>query len=197
MRVVIADDDRMARLILQRTLERWKYDVSAAADGEEAWALIERLHPPLVILDWMMPVLDGAALCRRIRASAAHAGTFVMLLTARDTMSDLVSGFEAGADDYLVKPFQPEELQARIAVAERILSLQTSLAARVTELEAALAHVRQLHGMLPICSYCKRIRTDENSWDQMEKYISEHSEAEFSHGICPTCYEKVKAEFGL
>jgi sigma-B regulation protein RsbU (phosphoserine phosphatase) len=95
---------------------------------------------------------------------------------------------EAGADDYLTKPFDPQELRARIKVGERILGLQTSLAERVTELEDALSRVKQLQGLLPICSYCKKIRDDQNYWEQVESYISKHTEAQFSHGICPDCY---------
>jgi len=118
-----------------------------------------------------------------------------MLLTSRDSRADLVAGLDAGADDYLIKPFDPEELRARVHVGLRVLSLQDRLSEQVAELQAALAKVRQLAGLLPICSYCKRIRNDNNYWEQVDSYIAHHSDTLFSHGICPACFDAVNAEF--
>jgi response regulator RpfG family c-di-GMP phosphodiesterase len=117
--------------------------------------------------------------------------TYVIMLTARSRKEDVAAGLTAGADDYLVKPFDRNELQARIQVGERILRLQAELTARVQELELALTRVKLLSGLLPICCYCKKIRNDQNYWQQVETYVKDHSEAEFSHGICPDCYEKM------
>lgn len=100
-------------------------------------------------------------------------------------------GLDAGADDYIIKPFNREELRARVKVGVRILDLQNNLAGRVSELERAMAGVKQLQGLLPICCYCKKIRDDQNYWQQVEGYISRHSEAQFSHGVCPDCFEKI------
>jgi response regulator RpfG family c-di-GMP phosphodiesterase len=110
------------------------------------------------------------------------------LLTARASREDKIQGLQAGADDYITKPFDPQELRARVQVGIRVLELQGALAQRVRELEEALSRVKQLQGLLPICSYCKKIRNDRNYWQQVEGYITEHSEAQFSHGICPDCY---------
>jgi response regulator RpfG family c-di-GMP phosphodiesterase len=110
---------------------------------------------------------------------------------------DLVTGLDAGADDYITKPFDFEELRARVRVGVRMVRLQQSLAARVSQLEEALANVRVLQGLLPICLYCKKIRDDQNYWQQVDKYIGDHSQARFSHGVCPDCYERVvKPEIG-
>ena len=103
---------------------------------------------------------------------------------------DVVKGLEAGADDYMIKPFDAEELRARVRVGFRVLDLQEKLTHRVDELEQALGQIKQLQGLLPICSYCKKIRDDGNYWQQVEEYIGSHSEVKFSHGICPACYEK-------
>ena len=187
MRALIADDDRIATAKLSRALANWEFDVSLAHDGESAWDLIQSHAPQLAIVDWMMPVLDGPGLCRRIRQDAATAHMYLILLTSRDSRADVVEGLDAGADDYLVKPFDPEELRARLHVGVRVLTLQERLADRVAELEAAVLTVKRLHGLIPICSYCKRIRSDSDDWEQLESYISEHTDAQFSHGICPPC----------
>src|SRR5205823_3446347 len=126
---------------------------------------------------------------------AEHAHMYVLLLTARDARADLLAGLESGADDYLIKPVDLRELHARIRVGQRVLALQEGLAQRVAQLQDALSQVRRLHGLLPICSYCKRIRSDEDYWQQIEGYVSERSDVEFSHGVCPTCFEKVRADW--
>lgn len=196
MRALIADDDRLTAVILSRTLATWDIESVVAHDGAAAWDLLRSdTRPALAIVDWMMPTLNGVELCRRIRADESLKHMYLLLLTARDSRADLVTGLDAGADDYLVKPFDPEELRARVHVGVRVLALQERLAERVAELQAALSRVKQLHGLLPICSYCKRIRTDENYWQQVDKYIADRSDAEFTHGICPTCYETVMSQF--
>jgi sigma-B regulation protein RsbU (phosphoserine phosphatase) len=196
MRVIVADDEPTGATILARSLTRWGLDVVIAHDGEDAWRMIDQDGGiKMAILDWMMPCADGPELCRRIRQNERHAHMHVILLTARDSRADVVAGLDAGADDYLIKPFDPEELRARVNVGIRVLGLQDRLADRVAELQEALSKVKQLSGLLPICSYCKRIRGDENYWERVESYITEHTDAKFSHGICPQCYKTVLAEF--
>ena len=181
MRILIADDDRMSTIMLGRTLEGWGFEVVVAHDGTADWARIAGDEPPaLAIVDWMMPGLDGIELCRRIRATSLRSPVYVILLTARTDRRDLVAGLEAGADDYLTKPFDPDELRARIHVGQRTLGL--------------IANIKRLTGLLPICSYCKRIRSDQNYWEQVDSYISQHTDVRFSHGICPGCYEKAIAD---
>lgn len=197
MRVLVADDDPVAARILSAALRSWGLEVAVVFDGQEAWDSLNLEYTPLAILDWMMPGLDGPELCRRLRANPATANIYILLLTAREGSADMVTGLDAGADDYITKPFDREELRARVHVGVRVATLQSQLEDRVDELQVALANVRQLEGFLSICSYCKRIRTEEQNWEQMERYISDHSHAQFSHGICPTCYEKAKAEFGV
>ncbi len=191
MRALIADDDRITATMLRRTLERWHLEVVVVHDGHQAWDAIQRdAGISLVILDWMMPGIDGSQLCRQIRADESRRHLYVLLLTARHEQADRVAGLDAGADDYLTKGFDPEEFRARVQVGMRVVGLQEALSARVAELERALVHVKQLHGLLPICSYCKKVRNDGNYWEQVEHYVSEHSEVRFSHSICPTCYDR-------
>ena len=195
MQALIADDDRIAREILARNLRQWGFAVVSAADGGKAWAYLETAsQPTLAIVDWMMPELDGPAICSRMRAERPTANVYLMLLTSLESRSDIVAGLNAGADDYIVKPFDPEELRARVNVGVRILTLQERLGQRVAELQQALNNVKTLHGLLPICSYCKRIRGDDQYWQQVESYISAHSGARFSHGICPSCFATIARE---
>lgn len=190
MKVLIAEDDAVSRRTLEIMVRRWGYELILTGDGAAAWQVLQAEQPPEVaILDWMMPRMDGLEVCRRVREKQVP--TYLILLSARDDLEDIVKGLESGADDYVTKPVAPSELQARLKVGGRIVELQRSLAQRVRELGEALARVKQLQGLLPICSYCKKIRDDKNYWQQVEGYISDHTDARFSHGICPDCYESV------
>ncbi len=198
MKILAAEDDLVSRRVLEAALAKWGYEVLSASDGLEALQVLAGKDPPeLAIVDWMMPEMDGIEVCRKVREGGQTPPTYIILLSARDSQEDIVQGLEAGADDYMTKPFDRNELRARVEVGKRVIELQKSLANRVLELEDSLKRLKRLHGLLPICSYCKRIRNDRNYWQQVEAYISERSEAEFSHGICPDCYEKVvKQKFG-
>ena len=192
MRMLIADDDPISRRLLEVTLRKWGYDVISTCDGAAAWeALRGNQSPHLAVLDWMMPELDGVEVCRKLRGLQRPNPTYIILLTALNRKADIVAGLEAGADDYLTKPFDASELRARVQVGLRVVELREALAGRVQELKEALARVKLLQGLLPICAYCKKVRDDNNYWQQVETYIGRHSEAKFSHGICPACYEQV------
>lgn len=192
MRVLVAEDDPVSSRLLTATLATWGYEALATRDGLEAWEVLRSAgSPPLAILDGMMPGLDGVDLCRKVRAARAGEPLYLILLSARGTKENVVEGLKAGANDYMIKPFEREELRARLEVGLRVLHLQSTLAQRVAELEAALAQIKQLQGLLPICMYCKKIRDDQNYWQRLETYICSHSQAQFSHGICPECYERL------
>lgn len=201
IRILGVDDDPVSRLLLEATLSSRGHLVTMAGDGAKAWRLIESLTRPksaselsdplLAILDLFMPGVDGLELCQRIRNLPPDRMVYTILLTSCGGHESVVAGLEAGAHDYIVKPFDPDELNARVQVGLRVLRLQQALAERVRDLEEAIVQVKQLHGLLPICTYCKSIRRDDNYWQQVEHYIAAHSEAQFSHGICPGCYEKM------
>lgn len=190
MRVLIADDDVVLRHSLKVHLERWSYQVEECADGREAWKAMQGPNAPSVaVIDWNMPGMDGLTICQELREMPALAAMYVILLTSNKEQKDVVAGLESGADDYIVKPFDWNELRARLRIGSRIVGLQQTLAARVSELQVALANVRTLSGLLPICAYCKRVRDDKDYWQQIEQYVGDHSQAEFSHGICPECLD--------
>lgn len=194
MKILIADDDPTARLLLETTLQGWHHEVLTATDGAEAWKILTEPAKPLpsiAIMDWIMPKKDGIDICRELRTMPTMKSLYIILLTAKSKTEDVITGLQAGADDYIVKPFHREELRARLNAGVRIVGLQADLSKRVRELEAALANVKRLQGLLPICSYCKKIRADQNYWQHVEGYISEHiSDVRFSHGVCPDCYRK-------
>ena len=136
MRVLIAEDDSTSRRVLEAVLKKWGYEVLSVADGEAAWEALRRDDAPrLAILDWMMPGMDGVEVCRKVRRLGTPAPTYIILLTALDGRENLVSGFDAGADDYVTKPFDKDELRARVKVGGRIVELQHALANRVREIE--------------------------------------------------------------
>jgi len=129
MRILIAEDDHTSRLMLQALVKKWGFAVVAVADGEEAWSIMQQPESPrLAVLDWMMPGMDGVEVCRRLRAVDNPEPPYLIMLTARGNKADIVEALKAGADDYVQKPFDPEELRARISVGCRILDLQQRLA---------------------------------------------------------------------
>ena len=192
MKVLIAEDDPISRLMLQGMLTDWGYEVQAVENGTEAWSVLQRDDAPrLAILDWIMPGLDGVEVCRRVRDRLATVPIYLLLLTSRDAKADIAAGLAAGSNDYLSKPYDRDELRARVQVGCSTVTLQQNLADQVRKLEEALAQVRQLQGLLPICSYCKNIRDDEDYWQRVEDYLTSRADVRFSHGICPKCWESV------
>lgn len=156
-------------------------DLCFATSGSEALEFLDGAVPDLILLDVNMPEMDGFELCGIIRSREATREIPVIFLTAQQDTAFILKGFQVGGADYVTKPFEPQELLARVQV-------HLSLKLRTDELKEALRRIKRLEGIIPICAYCKKIRDDSDSWQQMECYITEHSDAFFSHGICPDCY---------
>ena len=187
-RVLVAEDDPTTRRLLQGQLERWGFSVVAVADGKSAEDLLLGADPPqLALLDWMMPGLDGVELVRRVRRARPEGGLYLVILTGRTNSGDVAEALEAGADDHMPKPYDLGTLRARLRVGRRTLALQARLRERVEALEVALARVRRLEGLLSICSYCRKVRDRGDAWRALERYVQDHSDARFSHGVCPDC----------
>lgn len=128
MKVLIAEDDAVSRRLLEATLMRWGYEVIVTRDGDEAWQALQQADaPPLAILDWMMPGLDGVEICRLVRQRGHEPYIYLILLTTKSLKENIIEGLDAGADDYLTKPFNPSELQVRLRAGTRIITLQAEL----------------------------------------------------------------------
>jgi len=198
MRILIAEDNPTTRTILKAILLKWGHEVVATTNGEEAWEILTKGDAPkLAILDWIMPGISGDDLCRRLRARPDIRPLYLILLTVKVDNTDVIEGLEAGADDYIRKPYNLEDLRARVGVGARVIKLATALADRVAELEKAAEHIKKLQGVLPICMYCHSIRTDKKSWQRIESYLSEHADVQFSHGICAACAKTHFDNLGL
>ena len=178
MKVLAVEDDTVARAVLRRTLERLGHEAIEAKDGEDAWQAWLREKPRVAICDWQMPKLNGLQLCKRLRAQEGRDYVYFILLTATtDSAQNRRAAAEAGVDDFLTKPIDLSRLWARLRVAERILKYTTQ--------------VHRLEEMMPMCSYCKKVRDDQNYWQQIESYINERTGTEISHSVCPECYQRV------
>ncbi len=176
MKILIVEDDAVARRVLRDQLTTLHHEVGEAENGVEAWKRFERELFRVIVSDWRMPLMDGLELCKKVRGRKQMTYTYVILLTATfSTKQNYYEAMESGVDAFLTKPFSEEDLVVHLRVAERIINFH--------------AQVLELKRLLPICMYCKKIRNDKDYWEEVEKYMRERTGTDFSHGICPECYE--------
>lgn len=198
MRILIAEDDFTSRTMLASVLKKNGHEAVEAVNGAEAWEALQKGDAPrLAILDWMMPVMDGLEVVRKVRELKSDRPPYLLMLTTKDEKSDIITALEAGADDYLTKPFHPGELWARLEVGRRLTDIQDQLSTQILDLRQALEQVRTLQGIIPICMHCKKIRDDAGYWEQVEAYVSRHADVRFSHGICPECVKRHYRDFDI
>ena len=191
-RILVAEDHYVSRHLLERNLQNWGFEVVTAQDGEAAAEILASPEAPAIaILDWMMPRMDGVEVCKRMRQDRNRPYIYLVLLTAKSQKDEIAAGLDAGADDYVIKPFDPDELRARLKVGQRVVELERALDRRVEDLQTALNDVKKLKSLLPICMYCKSVRDDKDYWRQIDEYIYTETGTDFSHGICPACMEKI------
>lgn len=193
--ILMVDDVPKNLQLLGIILKKIDCEIAAATDGQQVMDMIAHHKPDLILLDVMMPVLDGYEVCSRLKADPNTTDIPIIFLTAKTESSDIVKGFELGAVDYVTKPFTPAELLARVKTHLELRQSKIALEQNVKELKDALEHVKQLSGLLPICAHCKKIRNDSGYWQQVEVYIENHSEAQFTHGFCPDCIQQYYPEY--
>lgn len=186
-KILIVDDEPINVLIAQKILQKKDYDVITAASGAEALEKIKETPPDLILLDIMMPEMNGFEVCNQLQKNQKTKDIPVIFLTAVAEKESIVKGFEVGGVDYLTKPFNNLELLARVKAHISLKLASDEQKRLIGKLQKALEEIKTLSGLLPICSHCKKIRDDSGYWQGVEQYIAEHSSAQFSHGICPDC----------
>jgi len=189
VKILIAEDEFTTRMMVQVCLENWGYRVDSVTNGGEAWELLKKPDSAnIAILDWEMPGLDGVEVCRRLKELEVEIPVYVILLTARDSNTDIVKGFDAGADDYMTKPFNDDELRARVLVAERLVRTQTSLSESVVELKDALNQLEILESGVEVCGQCRNIFNPyEGRWNSLEDVFNQEADQRFVVRVCPDC----------
>ncbi|MDY0220129.1 MAG: response regulator [Desulfobacterium sp.] len=203
--IVIVDDNPYNLKVLSTTLKKEGYEVRPATGGQSALDAIYAKAPELILLDVMMPEMNGYEVCTSLKDNEKTREIPIIFITALDDVRDKVKGFSMGCVDYISKPFQEEEVLARVRTQIRLGRLQHRLVIQnerlkkdakekellILELQTLIDNVKVLSGLLPICASCKKIRSDQGYWEHLEIYIETHTEAIFSHGICPGCAEKL------
>ena len=185
--ILIVEDNPKNVQVLGTILMDARYRVGVAHQGKIVFEQIPKVSPDLILLDIMMPEMDGFEVCRQLKADPAARDIPIIFLTAKTETDDIVKGFELGAADFITKPFRAKELLARVQTHITLMRLQQSLKKKNQELQEALCSVKTLSGLLPICSYCSKIRNASGDWEQVEVFIRNRTDANFSHGICPEC----------
>jgi DNA-binding response OmpR family regulator len=188
--ILVVDDNSDNLRLLATILNESQY----TPNGERALATIHKEAPDLILLDVMMPVMDGFEVCRLLKADKKTNGIPVIFISALDEIIDKVKAFSMGGVDYITKPFKSEEVLARVRTHLALRGLQRRLEKKNEQLRQALDEIQLLRGILPICSSCKKIRNEDGYWEQIETYIRDRSEVDFSHGICIDCARKLYPE---
>ncbi len=193
--ILMVDDNPTNLRVLGHILKGLDVELSVASSGEIAIEIIKETPPDLILLDVMMPSLNGFEVCTKLKENETTRDIPIIFITALTDKEDIVRGFELGAVDYVTKPFNPKELLARVKTHLELKQARDNQASLISELQQALSDVKRLKGLLPICAHCKKVRNDTGYWQQVETYIESRSEAQFSHGICPDCIQKYYAEY--
>lgn len=192
--ILIVDDKPDNLTVLRRILVEQNYTVRPALNGETAMKAINLRQPDIILLDIRMPGMNGYDVCKKLKSDEKTRGIPVIFFSALDAIEDKIRAFSFGCVDYITKPFQAEEVLARVKTHLTLRCLQKSLEDKNAQLQIALEEIKTLQGIIPICANCKKIRDDQGYWNEVETYISKHSNAEFSHGICPACSKALYPE---
>ncbi len=196
--ILVVDDEPITLFASARLLRSAGYTVFEADSGAGCLSLAREKKPDLILLDVQLPDILGYEVCRQIKADAELRQSYVVLLSGVMTSSDNQSeGLEIGADGYLTRPIANRELLARVQAMVRIIKAERERDLLIKKLQEALATIKTLSGMLPICAGCKKIRDDQGYWEEVELYVKKHSTAEFTHGICPACCKKLYGHLNI
>ena len=192
--ILIVDDTPENLTVLKQILSEQNYKVRPAINGEIAIKAVNVSSPDLILLDIRMPGIDGYEVCKQLKSKKKTRRIPIIFISALSELDDKIKAFSLGGVDYITKPFQAEEVLARVKTHLTLRSLQKSLEDKNAQLQKALDEIKILQGIIPICANCKKVRDDKGYWNQVETYISKHTQAEFSHGICPSCAKELYPE---
>ncbi|MBF0550704.1 MAG: response regulator [Deltaproteobacteria bacterium] len=193
--ILIVDDMPANLQVLGTILTQENYEIAVATTGLKALELAENITPDLILLDVVMPGMDGFEVCRVLKTSDNTSEIPIIFLTVKEGAEHIVRAFELGAADYLTKPFNTQELLARVRTHVQLKLAKDRQNLLIARLQQALEQVKYLRGLIPICANCKSIRNDQGYWDCLEEYISSHTDAIFTHGICPDCVKELYPEY--
>lgn len=189
--VLVVDDDPDILFATVRILKKEGYEVQGVETGGECLEKTAEIHPDLILLDVQLPDILGTEVCLRLRNNPDHLKKYIMIMSGVKTSTDdQADGLDAGADGYIARPVSNRELISRVAAMVRLIRAERKCDSYIYELEQAMKKIKVLSGIVPICMHCKQIRDDKGYWNQLEEFISQHSDAQFSHGICEACLEK-------
>ena len=194
-RILVVDDEEPVLHYLSKRLQKHNYHVETCLSGEEALEKTKTGNFDLVILDIVLPGINGYEVCRRLKSEGKTSGAMVLMLSVKTSLEEKLEGYQVEADDYITKPYEPEELLAKVRILVRLKRALDERDRLIRELEEAAGKIRTLCGLLPICASCKRIRNDRGDWQRIEDFVQQHCPAEFSHSICPDCFSKLYAEY--
>lgn len=198
IKILVVDDDPDVRFATARVIRKEGFSVIEAGSGNECIHRAGQEKPDIILLDVVLPDIEGPQVCKTIKADPFFRDTHIILISGKKTASnEQAMGLDCGADGYIARPISNQELRARVDSLVRILLGEREREQLIQELQKAIAEIKVLSGLLPLCSHCKKIRDDKGYWNQVEAYIEKHSDAEISHSICPQCAEKYYPDMGL
>ncbi len=195
IRILVVEDDPDLLFATIRILKTVGYEVLGAETGSECLEKTVQEHPDLILLDVQLPDILGSEVCLKLKNNPDHLKRYIMMLSGEKTSShDQAEGLDAGADGYIARPVSNRELLSRIAAMVRLIRAERKCESYVLELQQAIEKIKVLSGIIPICMHCNQIRDDKGYWNRLEEFVSKHSDAQFSHGLCDTCLEKYYPE---
>lgn len=195
IRILVVDDDPDILFATARVLKKEGFEVIHAETGGQCLEQVEKDNPALILLDVELPDILGTEVCAKLKSDPEHQKKFIIMLSGvRTSSDDQADGLDLGADGYIARPVPNRELVSRVNSMARLIRAEREVRKYTLEIEQAMAKIKVLSGIVPICMHCKQIRNDQGYWNKLETFIESHSSAQFSHSICEPCLEKYYPE---
>jgi DNA-binding response OmpR family regulator len=193
--ILVVEDNVDNLRMLKIILEEEGYSVRPTTNGTIALSAAKAIPPDLVLLDITLPDIDGFEICRALKKTPNTKDVPIIFLTGKTSTDEMLRGFQVGGADYITKPFSNEVVLARISTHLQLRKMHVELIDKNKNLELAMASIKNLEGLIPICASCKNVRDDKGYWEQVESYMTKHADITFSHSICPECMARLYPDF--